>query len=76
MRVVNPQTLRHLRALADKHGLMLIFDEVQTGVGRPGRFFAHEKIGVTPDILSVAKGHRRRLSARCLPRDGARRAAA
>jgi acetylornithine/N-succinyldiaminopimelate aminotransferase len=56
VRVVDPQFLRLLRALADKHGLMLIFDEIQTGVGRSGHFFAHEKIGVTPDILSVAKG--------------------
>jgi acetylornithine/N-succinyldiaminopimelate aminotransferase len=56
VRVIAPQRLRHLRELADTHGLMLIFDEVQTGVGRSGRFFAHEKIGVTPDIMSVAKG--------------------
>ncbi|MBV9590367.1 MAG: aspartate aminotransferase family protein [Hyphomicrobiales bacterium] len=56
VRVVDPQSLRHLRELADRHGLMLIFDEVQTGVGRSGRFFAYEKVGVTPDILSVAKG--------------------
>ena len=56
VRVVSPQKLRHLRDLADAHGLLLIFDEVQTGVGRSGRFFAHEKTGVTPDIMSVAKG--------------------
>ena len=56
VRSVTPQQLRHLRELADEHGLLLIFDEVQTGVGRTGRFFAHEKPGVTPDIMSVAKG--------------------
>ena len=56
VRGVTAQQLRHLRELADRHGLLLIFDEVQTGVGRTGRFFAHEKLGVTPDIMSVAKG--------------------
>jgi acetylornithine/N-succinyldiaminopimelate aminotransferase len=56
VRVIAPQRLRYLRELADRHGLLLIFDEVQTGVGRTGRFFAHEKMGVTPDIMSVAKG--------------------
>jgi acetylornithine/N-succinyldiaminopimelate aminotransferase len=56
VRMITPQQLRHLRELADQHGLLLIFDEVQTGVGRTGRFFAHEKLGVTPDIMSVAKG--------------------
>ena len=56
VRPVPPQCLRGLRELCDKHGLLLIFDEVQTGVGRTGRFFAHERAGVTPDIMSVAKG--------------------
>lgn len=50
------QSLRRLRDLCDKHGLLLIFDEVQCGVGRTGRFFAHEWAGVTPDIMAVAKG--------------------
>ncbi|GJD92530.1 Succinylornithine transaminase/acetylornithine aminotransferase [Methylobacterium hispanicum] len=56
VRVVPAAELRHLRALCDKHGLLLIMDEVQTGVGRTGRLFAHEWSGVTPDIMSAAKG--------------------
>jgi acetylornithine/N-succinyldiaminopimelate aminotransferase len=56
IRPVPPQCLRGLRALCDEHGLLLIFDEVQTGVGRTGRFFAGELSGVTPDIMAVAKG--------------------
>jgi acetylornithine/N-succinyldiaminopimelate aminotransferase len=45
-----------LRALCDAHGLLLIFDEVQTGVGRTGTFCAFEQFGVTPDILTLGKG--------------------
>ncbi len=56
VRPVPPQCLRGLRELCDKHGLLLIFDEVQTGVGRSGAFFAHQRAGVTPDIMAVAKG--------------------
>lgn len=48
--------LAGLRALADQHGLLLVMDEVQTGVGRTGRLFAHEWSGITPDIMSIAKG--------------------
>ncbi len=56
VRVVEPAFLRGLRALCDKHELLLIFDEVQTGVGRTGRFFAYEHSGIHPDILTAAKG--------------------
>lgn len=48
--------LRALRQLADEKGLLLMFDEVQCGMGRTGALFAHQQSGVTPDILSTAKG--------------------
>ena len=48
--------LAGLRQLCDENGLLLVLDEVQSGVGRTGRLFAHEWTGVTPDIMSVAKG--------------------
>jgi acetylornithine/N-succinyldiaminopimelate aminotransferase len=48
--------LKGLRALCDKHGLLLYFDEVQCGMGRTGHLFAYEEVGVLPDIVSVAKG--------------------
>lgn len=51
-----PGYLEGLRALCDKHGILLILDEVQTGVGRTGRWFGHEHAGITPDIMSLAKG--------------------
>jgi acetylornithine/N-succinyldiaminopimelate aminotransferase len=56
IRPVPSQCLRGLRQLCDEHGLLLIFDEVQTGVGRTGKLFAGELSGVTPDIMAVAKG--------------------
>lgn len=56
LRSVPARFLKLLRELCDEHGLMLIFDEIQTGVGRTGQFFAHEKYGVAPDIMSIAKG--------------------
>ncbi|MFD2236175.1 aspartate aminotransferase family protein [Aureimonas populi] len=56
IRVVPAEFLRALRALCDEHGLLLVFDEVQTGVGRTGRFYAYENSGVEPDILASAKG--------------------
>ena len=51
-----PGCLAGLRALCDKTGALLIFDEVQTGVARTGHWFAHQNDGVTPDIMSLAKG--------------------
>lgn len=48
--------LKDLRVAADEFGLLLVFDEVQTGFGRTGRLFAHEWSGVTPDIMGCAKG--------------------
>ena len=48
--------LQRLRELCDKHGILLIFDEVITGFGRLGTFFGSERVGVTPDILTMAKG--------------------
>lgn len=56
IRPVPDQCLRGLRELCDEKGLLLIFDEVQTGVGRTGRIFAHEASGIVPDIMAVAKG--------------------
>ncbi|MFZ1470645.1 MAG: aspartate aminotransferase family protein [Paracoccaceae bacterium] len=56
IRPVPDQCLKGLRALCDATGTLLIFDEVQCGMGRTGRLFAHEWSGVTPDIMMVAKG--------------------
>lgn len=56
LRPVPPQCLRGLRELCDKHGLLLVLDEVQSGVGRTGKLFAHEWAGITPDIMAIAKG--------------------
>ncbi|MBV1927759.1 MAG: aspartate aminotransferase family protein [Rhodobacteraceae bacterium] len=49
-------TLRAIRDLCDEHGVLLILDEIQCGVGRTGKLFAHEWAGITPDIMMVAKG--------------------
>ena len=54
--VGSAEFLRGLRALCDEAGILLVLDEVQTGVGRSGRFFSHEWAGITPDIMAVAKG--------------------
>jgi len=55
VRVPPPNFLRALRALCDQHGLLLIFDEVQTGMGRTGELFAYQRTGVEPDIMALAK---------------------
>ena len=47
--------LRGIRELCDKHGLLLIFDEIQTGIGRTGTLFAYEQMGIEPDIMTLAK---------------------
>lgn len=51
-----PAFLQGLRALADEHGIMLVCDEVQAGAGKTGRFWSHELAGITPDIMTMAKG--------------------
>ncbi|MGB7241212.1 MAG: aspartate aminotransferase family protein [Sulfitobacter sp.] len=56
IRTVPDQCLKGLRDLCDEHGILLILDEVQCGVGRTGKLFAHEWAGITPDIMMVAKG--------------------
>lgn len=56
VRTASPAFLEGLRALADQHDLMLVFDEVQTGVARTGTLYAYEQYGVTPDIMATAKG--------------------
>jgi acetylornithine/N-succinyldiaminopimelate aminotransferase len=50
------QCLKGLRELCDKHGLLLILDEVQCGMGRTGKLFAHEWAGIEPDVMAIAKG--------------------
>src|SRR6202044_2483860 len=55
VRVIEPSFLRALRELCDQHGLMLVFDEVQCGMGRTGALFCHQRTGVTPDIMGLAK---------------------
>lgn len=56
IRPLPDQCLKGLRDLCDEHGILLILDEVQCGVGRTGKLFAHEWAGITPDIMMVAKG--------------------
>lgn len=56
---IRPASLEYLRALretADEYGLLLVFDEIQSGVGRTGRLFAHEWAGIAPDVMCIAKG--------------------
>jgi acetylornithine/N-succinyldiaminopimelate aminotransferase len=54
--MATPEFMRGLRALCDRHMLLLIFDEVQTGMGRLGTLFAYQHYGVDPDIMVLAKG--------------------
>lgn len=56
IRAVSHIFLRQLRELCDQFGLLLIFDEIQCGMGRTGYLFAHQEAGVTPDIMTLAKG--------------------
>jgi len=56
IRIADESFLTGLRALSDEHDLMLVLDEVQSGVGRSGTFYAYEQYGITPDILATAKG--------------------
>jgi acetylornithine/N-succinyldiaminopimelate aminotransferase len=56
VRVLPPDFLTGLRRLCDERGLLLMIDEVQTGVGRAGPLFAYQRAGITPDIMMVAKG--------------------
>ena len=55
VRVAAPNFLRALRQLCDQHELLLMFDEVQTGIARTGEMFAYERSGITPDVMALAK---------------------
>jgi len=55
VRIPSREFLAGLRRLCDQHGLLLIFDEVQTGCGRTGHWFSYQRFGVTPDIMTLAK---------------------
>lgn len=55
VRIPSRQFLQGLRTLCDQHGLLLMFDEVQTGCGRTGEWFAYQNFGVTPDVMTLAK---------------------
>ena len=70
MREVSWPFLRDLRALCDEKGVLLLLDEVQSGMGRTGRLFAHEWAGITPDVMATAKGLGGGFPVRRLPRHG------
>ena len=55
IRTVSPEFLRELRTLCDKHGLLLLLDEIQTGMGRTGKLFAHQWTDIEPDVMAIAK---------------------
>jgi acetylornithine/N-succinyldiaminopimelate aminotransferase len=55
VRVVTPQLMKALRGLCDQHGLLLVLDEVHTGVGRTGELFAYQRSGAEPDVMAIAK---------------------
>ncbi|MBS1242639.1 MAG: argD [Nitrospirae bacterium] len=56
VKVPSPGYLKALRKICDEHQLLLVLDEIQTGMGRTGRLFAYEHEGITPDIMALAKG--------------------
>ena len=56
VRMAEPSFFRALRQICDERGLLLAFDEVQTGIGRLGDMFGYQKLGVTPDVMGLAKG--------------------